>query len=106
MKRLPQRLNSLLKNTILILLLGGAAVHRCDNRRVCSAGFTGGGKTHGGAADFGCSAREARCNASGKGQAESRIPNNHYSNEFPRHPKSTWTAKRGEGGDRIRLEPP
>jgi hypothetical protein len=25
MKRLPQRLNSLLKNTILILLLGGAA---------------------------------------------------------------------------------
>jgi hypothetical protein len=59
MTRLPQRLNSLLKNTILILLLGGATVHRCDNRLVCGVGFTGGGKTHGGTGDLGCSTSEA-----------------------------------------------
>jgi hypothetical protein len=59
MTRLPQRLNSSPKNSILVLLLGGAAIHRCDNRLVCSAGFKGGGKTHGGTADFGCSATEA-----------------------------------------------
>jgi hypothetical protein len=60
MTRLPQRLNSLPKNSVLILLLGSAAVHRCDNRLVCSAGFTGGGKTHGGTAAVGCPASEAR----------------------------------------------
>jgi len=59
MKRLPQRLNRLLKNTILILLLGGATVHRCENRFVCGAGFTGGGKTHSGTAALGCPASEA-----------------------------------------------
>jgi hypothetical protein len=29
-----------LKNSILFLLLGGAAVHRCDNRLVFSDGFS------------------------------------------------------------------
>jgi hypothetical protein len=34
------RLYSSLKNSILLLLLGGAAVHRCDNQLVFSDGFS------------------------------------------------------------------
>jgi hypothetical protein len=32
--------NSLLKNSISSLILGGAAVHRCDKRTVFGAGFS------------------------------------------------------------------
>jgi hypothetical protein len=34
------RLHRLLQNSTLSLILGGAAVHRCDNRLVFSAGFS------------------------------------------------------------------
>ena len=33
-------LYSLLRNSILFLPLGGAAVYRCDNHRISSAGFS------------------------------------------------------------------
>ncbi len=33
-------LHRLLKNSILFLLLGGAAVHRCDRYPIFSAGFS------------------------------------------------------------------
>jgi hypothetical protein len=58
MKRLVSAAEQLAENSILVLLLGGAAVHRCDNRLVCGAGFTGGGKTHGGTAALDCPAGE------------------------------------------------
>jgi hypothetical protein len=34
------RFCSLRKNSILVLLLGGAAVYRCDKRVISSAGFS------------------------------------------------------------------
>jgi len=40
------RFDGLLKNSILFLFLGGAAVHRCDNWLVFGDGFRGCGKTH------------------------------------------------------------
>jgi hypothetical protein len=33
-------LNSLPKNSIFVMLLGGAAVYRCDKRLILSAGFS------------------------------------------------------------------
>ncbi len=35
-----QRLDSLLKNTPLLLILGGAAVHRCDKNSFVNDGFS------------------------------------------------------------------
>src|SRR5712692_5665416 len=41
----PQLLHRVLKNSILTLILGGAAVHRCDKRPVFRAGFSRCGRT-------------------------------------------------------------
>jgi hypothetical protein len=37
---LAPSLNNLRKNSMLHLILGGAAVYRCDNRRIFSIGFS------------------------------------------------------------------